>query len=139
MTIRPAIALLLLLLFLLAIGRLARLDSGGPAHSFVELPGREPATMYLPGPGNPFFTVFPPPPAQCPAPVVLIHGFMSDRQMMSVLARRITENGYAVLTLDVQGHGENRNPIVGGPAMGDTLNRDVKQTVDYPVPLGDRP
>src|SRR5438874_326881 len=125
------LALLPAVLFLLVIARLARLDNGGPAHSFVELPGKEPATLYLPGAGNPLFQVLPPALAERPPAIVLIHGFMADRQMMSVLARRVALNGYAVLAIDVQGHGENRNPFGGGPAVSGTLNQDVKRAVDF--------
>src|ERR1700687_3690906 len=142
MRILHASAVIVGVLFLLALARLARFDNGGPAHLFVALPGQEPATMYLPGTGTPFFNVFPPPPAERPARVVLIHGFMADRQMMSVLARRIAQNGYAVLAIDVQGHGENRNPLGIGPVTADALDNDVKQAVDflraYPMVDGSR-
>ena len=47
--------------FLLAIGRLVRLEDGGPAHTDLELPGGEPATLYLPGAGHPFYQLFPKP------------------------------------------------------------------------------
>ncbi|HYK65357.1 MAG TPA: hypothetical protein VEY94_10440, partial [Patescibacteria group bacterium] len=65
----------LVLLFLGLIAHLGRLERGGPPHAFVMLPGGEPATMYLPGPGYPFFEQFPKPQAQRPPAVVLIHGF----------------------------------------------------------------
>jgi dienelactone hydrolase len=136
------VALLVIATFIGAIARLARLDSGGPAHSFVDLPGGEPATLYLPGVGNPFVNLLPPAAAERPAAVVLIHGFMSDRQMMSVLARRIAQNGYAVLAIDVQGHGENRHPLEGGAFVFDTLRADVQRAVDflhtYPLVDGSR-
>ena len=64
--------------------RARRLENGGPAHAFVMLPGKEPATLYLPGPGEPFFNQFPKPVAERPPAVVLVHGFMADRQFMSV-------------------------------------------------------
>jgi dienelactone hydrolase len=131
MRILKGLALAVGVLFLLTLARLARLDHGGPAHSNVELPGQEPGTLYLPGAGNPFFNLFPPPPSERPAAVVLVHGFMADRQTMSALARRIAENGYAVLAIDVDGHGENRNPLTGGPAMAGTLDHDVKAAVDF--------
>src|SRR5579862_502626 len=118
-------------MFILLIARLMRLENGGPPHAFVMLPGQEPATMYLPGPGNPFYTVFPKEPSQRPAAIVLIHGFMADRKLMSSLARRVAENGYAVLAIDVNGHGENRNPFNGGEAESSNLRENVKQAVDY--------
>ncbi len=117
--------------FVVAIGWLARLDQGGPAHSSLVLSSGEPATLYLPGPENPFLTLFPPPPSERPAAVVLIHGFLCDRQMMSVLARRMAQNGYAVLAIDVQGHGENRNPLRGGEFVTSNLRDDVQEAVDY--------
>src|SRR5262249_708504 len=122
-------ALVVAILFLLAVARLARLDAGGPAHQFVNLPGQEPATLYLPGEGNPFFRVFPP--AHRPPVIVQVHGFTLDRQFMSTLARRIAQNGYAVLAIDVSGHGTNRNPFPGGLANADALRPDVKKAVDF--------
>jgi dienelactone hydrolase len=123
-------ALAVAVLFLLALARLARLDAGGPAHEFVNLPGQEPATLYLPGTGeNPFFRVFPP--ANRPPAIVMVHGFTADRQFMSSLARRVAQNGYAVLAIDVSGHGANRNPFASGLANADALRPDVKKAVDF--------
>src|SRR5260370_803877 len=118
-------------LLTIAEARLGRLESGGPPHAFVMLPGQEPATMYLPGPGYPFYTQFPKPVAERPPAVVLIHGFSGDRRLMSTLARRLAENGYGVLAIDVNGHGENRNPFNGGEAENDALRENVKEAVDY--------
>ena len=118
-------------MFIVAVARLTRLENGGPPHAFVMLPGQEPATLYLPGPGYPFYTLFPKPEAQRPPAVVLIHGFTGDRVLMSGLARRLAENGYAVLAIDVNGHGENRNPFSGGAAASDSLRANVKTAVDY--------
>jgi dienelactone hydrolase len=131
MQISRIISLVLVLLFLIAVARLVRLENGGPRHVFVMLPGQEPATMYMPGPGDPFYTLFPKPVSQRPPAVVLIHGFTGDRVLMSGLARRLAENGYAVLAIDVNGHGENRNPFNGGEAESDSLRADVKRAVDY--------
>jgi len=131
MKISRIVSIGLALLFILLIARLDRQENGGPAHTFVMLPGQEPATMYLPGPGDPFYTQFPKPVAQRPPAVVLIHGFTGDRVLMSGLARRLAENGYAVLAIDVNGHGENRNPFKGGEAESDSLRADVKNAVDF--------
>jgi LPXTG-motif cell wall-anchored protein len=125
-----AAAAVVAILFLLAVARLAHLQAGGPAHSDFELPGHEPATIYLPGGGNPFFRLFPPPPGERPPAVVLIHGFSGDREIMSTLARRITENGYAVLAIDVRGHGANRNEF-SQDADGSALRRDVRRAVNF--------
>ena len=121
----------LAVVFVLAIARLTQLENGGPAHAFVMLPGQEPATMYLPGPGHPFYDQFPKPVSERPPAVVLIHGFSSDRVIMSTLARRLAENGYAVLAIDVRGHGENRNPFNGDEFDSSGLREDVRRAVDY--------
>ncbi|HYL59210.1 MAG TPA: alpha/beta fold hydrolase [Candidatus Acidoferrales bacterium] len=115
--------------FVILIARLARLENGGPAHTDLTLPGDIPATMYLPGPGYPFYTQFPAPQEKRPPAVVLLHGFSGDRVIMSTLARRIAENGYAVLAIDFRGHGANRNPFDGGADTA--LRADVKAAADY--------
>jgi dienelactone hydrolase len=122
-------ALAVALFFIIAIGRLAALEKGGPAHADMFLPGDIPATLYLPAEGNPFFAP-PPPQAKRPPAVVLVHGFTADREIMSVLARWIAQNGYAVLAIDVRGHGANRNPFVNDFARP-TLRPDVKAAVDF--------
>ncbi len=122
-------ALITGILLVLATARLAALDAGGPAHAFVNLPGQEPATIYLPGDRNAFFHVIPP--AHRPPAVVLIHGFSADRQSLSSLARRIAQNGYAVLAIDVSGHGANRNPFPGGFGNLDALRPDVRNAVEF--------
>src|SRR5258708_4775303 len=94
------------------------------------LPGMEPATMYLPGSGYPFYNLFPKPVAERPPAVVLVHGFIADRQTMSSLAGRIAENGYAVLAIDVSGHGENRNPFKDGFNAA-ALRQDIRNAVDF--------
>src|SRR5271168_995039 len=96
MKISRIIAIVLAVLFFLAVARLGYLNEGGPAHDDLMLPGMEPATLYLPGSDYPFFQS-PKPAAERPAAVVLVHGFTADRETMSALARRITENGYAVI------------------------------------------
>ena len=131
MKISRIITIILAALFIIAVARLVRLENGGTPHAFVMLPGQEPATMYLPGPGYPFYTQFPKPVAERPPAVVLVHGFSGDRRLMSTLARRLAENGYGVLAIDVNGHGENRNPFNGGEAENDALRDDVKKAVDY--------
>lgn len=131
MNIFRASAIVLAVLFVLAVARLGYLNEGGPAHSDLMLPGMEPATIYLPGPGYPFYNQFAKPVAERPAAVVLVHGFTADRQTMSALARRIAENGYAVIAIDVNGHGENRNPFNGGGPNADALRGNIKTAVDF--------
>ena len=87
--------------------------------------------MYLPGPGDPFFMQFPKPAAERPPGVVLIHGFTGDRVLMSGLARRLADNGYGVLAIDVNGHGENRNPFNGSNFDSSSLRENVKAAVDF--------
>ncbi|HUO05963.1 MAG TPA: alpha/beta fold hydrolase [Candidatus Binataceae bacterium] len=129
------ITLVIAILFLFTAIRLMRLNNGGPAHRTVELPGVEPATLYMPE--NPDSSgVIAPPAVQRPAAVVLVHGFMSDRQMMGALARRIAENGYAVLTIDVHGHGENRNPA--DRRVMDSLARWVAASGYAAISVGSR-
>ncbi len=98
--------------------------------------GGMPATMYLPGtsnqpgPDNPFFQTSPKPPQQRPPGVVLVHGFSSDRVNSSALARRIAQNGYGVLAIDVRGHGTNRNSFLESQT-GNGLREDVKTAVEF--------
>src|SRR5690349_1441531 len=127
-TSRP-IALLLALAFVVVIAVLARLEKGGPLHSDIQLRGFTPARIYFPYKHNTSLISFVPPPAAERAPaVVLIHGFTGDRVGMSTLARRIAQNGYAVLAIDVAGHGRNRNPF---PGVGEALDQDVTRAVDF--------
>ena len=131
MKISRVIAIAIAVAFVLAVARLDYLNEHGPAHSPVTLPGMEPATIYLPGSGFPFFNQFPKPVAERPPAVVLVHGFTADRQTMSALARRIAQNGYAVLAIDVSGHGENRNPFKGEGFNSGALRSDIKNAVDF--------
>lgn len=108
-----------LVLLLAVLFRLSALEAGGPIHWDLTLPGGIPATMYLPdGPEasqsamGRRFRGEPPPEGSRPMAVVLVHGFASDRRNVSPLARSLARAGYAVLTPDVAGHGENR--AVGG-------------------------
>src|SRR5262245_46790789 len=130
------------ILFVLAIARLALLEQGGPAHSTLTLPGGLPATLYSPIPLSRTFSMATAPPADRPPAIVLIHGFLVDRQIMSPLARRLAQNGYAVLAIDVQGHGENRNPLRGGEHVFGGLRADVQEAADflrqYPLVDGSR-
>lgn len=113
--------------------QLGALERGGPFHADLELAGGIPATLYLPqaadsdGPWLPP----PPPPGERPAVVVLLHGFSSDRVMMSTLARRIAASGYAVLALDLHGHGANRNPFAAGTGRTDAHFDDVAAAVSF--------
>jgi len=125
-------AIAVAVIFLITLMPLAHFQNGAPPHQDRTLPGGIPATMYMPGatnqpgPDNPFFQTFPKPPEQRPPAVLLVHGFSSDRINSSALARRIAQNGYGVLAIDVRGHGENRNPF-----DEDGLREDLKTAVEF--------
>jgi len=120
--------------FLLASAWLGRLERGGPPHADLTLEGAIPATLFLPatgtGDGSSAFIEAPPPDARPPV-VVLAHGFSSDRASLSGLARRLAGSGIAVLTLDLRGHGENRNRFPGGRGRADSLASDLAAAVDF--------
>jgi dienelactone hydrolase len=120
-----------IIVFPLACWRQGRLQRLGPPHLELTLKGGIPATFYLP-PGGPGFSIrWPVPRSQRPPVVVLIHGFASDRSIVSTLARRLARNGIAVLAIDLRGHDANRNPFIENPIGLDTLGEDVKTAVDY--------
>jgi dienelactone hydrolase len=126
--IRSALSLFALVATLASTMWLARLEAGGPSRTELDLPGGIPATLYLP-------------PAVdsdeddgelgAPPAVVLAHGFASDRAGMSGLARALTQAGYAVLTLDFRGHGENRNAFTRSRSQEDSLFADLRTAVDF--------
>jgi dienelactone hydrolase len=120
--------------FLLASAWLGRLERGGPPHADLTLEGGVPATLFLPMPASgdaaSAFTD-PPPPGARPPVVVLTHGISSDRANMSGLARKLAGSGFAVLTLDHRGHGENRNPFPAGRGRADALAPDYAAAVDF--------
>jgi dienelactone hydrolase len=119
--------------FLLASAWLGRLERGGPPHSDLTLEGGVPATLFLPPkPGDPLlaFVDSPAPDARPPA-VILGHGVSSDRANLSSLARKLAGAGFAALTLDLRGHGENRNPYPAGRGRADFLAPDFAAAVDF--------
>ena len=131
------VSVLLLLVVLL---RLASLEAGGPVHWDLQLQGDIPATMYLPdGPERDpsatrrRFRPEPPPPGERPLGVVLVHGFASDRRNMSPLARSLARAGYAVLAVDVAGHGENRREggIRGGRSGRSSFYSELEAAVQF--------
>src|SRR5215469_5501424 len=127
-----AAAVVIGLAFLVVLSVLAREQNGPPSHEEVTLSGEIPATFYMPGtenrpgPNDPFYQLFPSPPEKRPPAVVLIHGFTSDRVATSSLARRLAQNGYGVLAIDLSGHGENRNPF-----SREKLRDDVSTAVAF--------
>jgi dienelactone hydrolase len=121
-----------LAIHLVATSCLGRLERAGPAHEDVVLAGGIPGTLFLPEPseGGTAFLDSPPRPERPPA-ALLMHGFALDRLGLSGLARKLAESGYAVLTIDVQGHGQNRNPYRRSRATGDSFYADLSAAVDY--------
>lgn len=114
---------------------LGALERSGVPHADLELAGRIPATLYLPGAsdggGGGARLPAPPPPHERPAAVALIHGLFLDRVAMSTLARRLAATGYAVLALDLHGHGANRNPFPAGSGRTDAHFEDVAAAVSF--------
>jgi dienelactone hydrolase len=122
-----------LLGFLLASIWLGLLERGGPPHSDLTLEGGVPATLFLPPVAGEPISAFtdPLPPDQRPPAVILAHGISSDRANLSSLARKLAESGIAVLTLDLRGHGENRNRYPIGRGRADFLASDFAAAVDF--------
>jgi dienelactone hydrolase len=129
----PRVSLAAFVAFLLASAVLGRLEQGGPPHADLTLDGGIPATLYLPDtPADDLAAFSEEPPAEDrPPAVVLVHGFSSDRVNMSGLARRLAVSGYAVLALDLPGHGENRNPFESGFGRPDAFASDFAAAVDF--------
>lgn len=110
---------------------LGRLEQGGPAHVEMTLPSGIPATLYLTAPAAPGRPLPEPPGPGEGAPVaLLVHGYTVDRASMSILARRLARNGYAVLAIDVRGHGANRRPFAQDPE-GAGLFEDLSAAADW--------
>ena len=131
----PHVSLAAFALFLLASFWLARLERGGPPHMDLLLEGGVPATLFLPGESGPDEAVArfgdAPPYGARPPAIVLVHGFSSDRVAVGGLARRLAGAGFAVLALDVRGHGANRNRFPDGRGRADALAPDLAAAVDF--------
>lgn len=118
-------------IFLLATWQLGRLERLGPPHFDTTLDGGIPATIYIPGkPGSLAHAPFPRPVGARWPVVVLLHGYSADRASMSTLARRLAQNGVAVISIEFAGHGMNRNPFNRGET-DESLVKETKTAVDY--------
>ena len=60
-----------------------------------------------------------------------MHGFASDRLGVSSLARRLAASGYAVLSFDASGHGQNRNPFQRSFGRADVFENDLAAAVSF--------
>src|SRR5215471_6760888 len=99
-TFRRVLYAIVALVFLLATWWLGSLERLGPPHFNTTLDGGIPATVYIPGkPGNPAPAPFPLPAGLRWPVVVLLHGYSADRASMSTLARRLAQNGVAVISI----------------------------------------
>jgi dienelactone hydrolase len=100
----------------------------GPAHTEQYGIGDGlPATLYLPQDSIDHGREFPtqPPKDERPPVIVMSHGYSVDRASMSGLARSLARAGYAVLSIDLRGHGANTHPFEGD------LKDDFAAAVDW--------
>lgn len=121
-----ATALVLVLAAFVLLLRLADQERGGPAHDELSIGDGIPATLYLPvhlDDGDDFPS--PPPEDQRPPIVVMSHGYSVDRASMSGMARSLADAGYAVLNIDLRGHGANTHAFAGD------LRDDFAAAVDW--------
>ena len=114
---------------------LSRLEYAGPPHVELMLEGEVPATFYLPpdpqqGP-NSRWGLGEPTSGKKPATLVLAHGFAMDRASLSTLARSVAQAGYAVMVIDLRGHGENRNAFNEGRGTDAMALEDIATAVDF--------
>lgn len=120
------------LVFLAGALWLARLDRGGPPRVDVMLEGGVPATLSLPArEGDVDVLLEPPDPEARPPAVVVMHGFAGDRFGMSGIARRLAGSGFAVLSIDARGHGENRNAFARNWGSAGAFRPDLGAAVDF--------
>lgn len=130
-TFLRALCAILAVLFLVGTWQLGRLERLGAPHFDTTLDGGVPATIYIPGkPGSLPNVPFPlPVPKRWPV-AVLLHGYSADRASVSTLARRLAQNGIAVISIEFAGHGMNRNPFSPG-ITDETLVGEIRAAVAY--------
>jgi dienelactone hydrolase len=121
-----------LLLFLVASLWLMRAERSGGPRADLTLDNGTPATLYLPDATPRRLAFLDPPDRESRPPVVVItHGFASDRSSLRTLARRLAAAGYAVLSFDAPGHGENPRPLRLSRARPDLFYADFAAAVDF--------
>lgn len=109
--LRPlALALVLFLVCAYGLNAIRAQNAGYNAYDLT-LPDGTPARLVLPGPPTQSWAPALPPGARRPPLVVLTHGIIADKEMMSSLAYTLARHGMAVLTMDWAGHGANANPF----------------------------
>ncbi len=123
----PVVVVVLVLLASMQLLQLGRQEWGGPPHTGVFLGDGLPGTLYLPGEELDRDEIFPQPKpiGARPALVIMAHGYSSDQQGLSTMARSIARAGYATLTFDFRGHGANRNRFHGN------ISQDIETVVDW--------
>ncbi|MEM6595753.1 MAG: alpha/beta fold hydrolase, partial [Pseudomonadota bacterium] len=57
-------------------------------------------------------TIYSQPSADPKAPVIVAHGFAGSRQMMDQIALSLARQGFLVASVDLPGHGRNRQPLL---------------------------
>ncbi len=132
--LRPiAVAVVLISLFVLGASQvwLAQIDGEGPPRRWLQLPGDVPAILHLPG-VRPVGPPPPPrPPKERPPAIVLVHGHAGDLVGMSGLARSLVRAGFAVLTIDLRGHGQNARPFNEGSGRPDQFDLEIRAALEY--------
>lgn len=117
--------IVLVLAALVLVLRLGAQERGGPAHEDLSIGDGIPATLYLPEDAEDGGLPAPRPEGERPPVVVMAHGYSADRASMSGLARSLAEAGYAVLSVDLRGHGSNTHRFQGD------LRDDIDAAVDW--------
>jgi dienelactone hydrolase len=123
----PVIVVLLLLFAAMQLVKLGAEERGGPPHQGIYLGDGVPGTLYLPGEELDRDDIFPQPLPQGERPALIImgHGYSSDQQGLSTMARSLARAGFATLTFDFRGHGLNRNRFEGN------IDDDLRTVVDW--------
>jgi len=124
-TVTAALIVVVLLTAGLLLVRLGAEQRGGPPHLDMSIGTGLPATLYVPGRNDDGQFPLPRPIGQRPPVVVVAHGYSADQQIMSPLARSLARAGYAVLTFDFRGHGDNTDAFKGD------LRDDFATAVDW--------
>lgn len=121
-----ATAVVLVLAAFVLMLKMADQERGGPAHADVYFGDGLPATLYLPVDADDDGDLpVPPPKGERPPVVVMSHGYSVDRASMSGMARSLARAGYAVLSIDLRGHGANTHAFQGD------LRDDFDAAVDW--------